>query len=86
MRGAETLTPEASEGGARVSRCHCPACDTDPGVPFLFFLHRVRCVSLFPLAPGLVVPKRDAFSVPGAAPFQEQGTSVTVTMVMMQFG
>lgn len=78
--GAETLTPEASEGAARVSRCHRPACDTDPSVPFLYFLHRVRCVSLLSLTPGLVVPKRDTFSV------QEQITSVTVTMVMRQFG
>ena len=80
MGGAETLTPEASEGAAHMSRCHRPACDTDPSVPFLYFLHRVRCVSLLSLTPGLVIPKRDTFSV------QEQITSVTVTMVMRQFG
>lgn len=45
------------KGGARMSRCHRPACDSDPNVPFLYFLHRVRRVSLLSLTPGLVVPK-----------------------------
>lgn len=41
--------------------------DMDLGVPFTDFLHHVSCVSLVSLTPGLVVPKRDTFSVQGAA-------------------
>lgn len=86
MGGAEALTPEASEGGRVCLEVTARLVTRTPASPSCsFFIVSAVCL-FFSLAPGLVVPKRDAFSVPGAAPFREQGTSVTVTMVMMQFG